>query len=226
MRILVGTSGWSYKEWKGTLLPRGSPGRRHAAALRHPAPRGGDQQLVLPHPQGEGAAGMGRPGAGGVPVRAQGLPPDHPHQPAERGRRLAGLFPPHRKRAGREARAHPVPVPPSLKKDVGRLREFLARLPRTWRAALEFRHASWFDEEVYDVLRGHDVALVAVDEDEESWPLVPTACWGYLRLRRSGYGTPTWRAGRTGSGANPGARPTPFSSTRRIVRPDRTPPSS
>jgi uncharacterized protein YecE (DUF72 family) len=77
--------------------------------------------------------------------------------------------------------------PPSLRKDVGRLREFLGRVPRTWRAALEFRHASWFDDEVYDVLRGHDAALVAVDEDEESWPLVPTASWGYLRLRRSGY---------------------------------------
>ena len=78
--------------------------------------------------------------------------------------------------------------PPSLKKDIVRLREFLVRVPRTWRAALEFRHASWFDDEVYHALRSHDVALVAVDEDEESWPLVPTASWGYLRLRRSGYG--------------------------------------
>ena len=43
---------------------------------------------------------------------------------------------------------------------------------------------------MYDALRGHDVALVAVDEDEESWPLVPTAGWGYLRLRRTGYTDP------------------------------------
>jgi uncharacterized protein YecE (DUF72 family) len=60
----------------------------------------------------------------------------------------------------------------------------------TWRAALEFRHASWFGDEVYDALREHDVALVAVDEDEREGPgapLVPTASWGYLRLRRTDY---------------------------------------
>ena len=68
-----------------------------------------------------------------------------------------------------------------------RLTDFLGRVPRTWRAALEFRHESWFDDEVYDALRGHDVALVAVDEEEGTTPLVPTASWGYLRLRRAEY---------------------------------------
>jgi uncharacterized protein YecE (DUF72 family) len=59
-------------------------------------------------------------------------------------------------------------------------------------AALEFRHSSWFDEEVYALLRSHDVALVAVDEDEAEGPgapLVATAAWGYFRLRRSAYDT-------------------------------------
>ena len=41
---------------------------------------------------------------------------------------------------------------------------------------------------MYEALRGHDVALVAVDEDEGATPLVPTAAWGYLRLRRTRYG--------------------------------------
>ena len=65
------------------------------------------------------------------------------------------------------------------------LHGFLAKVPRTWRAALEFRHDSWFDDEVYDALRAHDIALVAVDEDEQTTPLVPTASWGYLRLRKT-----------------------------------------
>ena len=70
--------------------------------------------------------------------------------------------------------------------DLARLRDFLARVPRTWRAALEFRHESWFTDEVYDALRAHDVALVAAEEDERGAgaPLVPTASWGYLRLRK------------------------------------------
>ena len=55
---------------------------------------------------------------------------------------------------------------------------------------MEFRHASWFADDVYDALRAHDVALVAVDEDEEEGPgspLVPTASWGYVRMRRGEY---------------------------------------
>jgi uncharacterized protein YecE (DUF72 family) len=83
-------------------------------------------------------------------------------------------------------------LPPTFKKDSVRLRDFLARLPKRWIAAVEFRHASWFDDEVYDLLRSHDVALVAVDEDEtegQGAPLVPTASWGYFRLRRTAYDT-------------------------------------
>ncbi len=78
--------------------------------------------------------------------------------------------------------------PPSLKKDMGRLRDFLSKVPRTWRAALEFRHQSWFDPEVYEALTAHDIALVGVDEDDGATPLVPTATWGYLRLRKTQYG--------------------------------------
>jgi uncharacterized protein YecE (DUF72 family) len=80
--------------------------------------------------------------------------------------------------------------PPSLRLDLARLESFLARVPRTWRAAMEFRHASWFTDQVYEALRAHDAALVAVDEDENEGsgaPLVPTATWGYLRLRRTEY---------------------------------------
>jgi uncharacterized protein YecE (DUF72 family) len=81
-------------------------------------------------------------------------------------------------------------LPPTFKKDSGRLQEFLTRLPRHWPAAIEFRHTSWFDEEVYDLRRARNVALVAVDGDEGEGggaPLVPTASWGYLRLRRASY---------------------------------------
>jgi uncharacterized protein YecE (DUF72 family) len=81
-------------------------------------------------------------------------------------------------------------LPPTFKKDTVRLRDFLARLPKRWVAALEFRHPSWFIDEVYDLLHTHNAALVAVDEDDgegKGAPLVPTASWGYFRLRRSGY---------------------------------------
>ena len=77
-------------------------------------------------------------------------------------------------------------TPPWLKRDVPLLKNFLALLPPGVLGAFEFRSTSWFDEEVYDLLREHDAALVAVDtgEAEKDPPLTRTANWGYARLRR------------------------------------------
>ncbi|HMC89409.1 MAG TPA: DUF72 domain-containing protein [Gemmataceae bacterium] len=79
-------------------------------------------------------------------------------------------------------------LPPFFRKDLAVLRDFLGLLPRDGQAALEFRHQSWFDDEVYAVLREHNAALCVADADSElSVPFVTTAAWGYLRLRREDY---------------------------------------
>jgi uncharacterized protein YecE (DUF72 family) len=79
-------------------------------------------------------------------------------------------------------------LPPNFRKDLPRLQRFLADVPRPARVAFEFRHASWFDDEVFDTLRTHKVALCVSDTGEEPVaPLVPTADWGYLRLRREDF---------------------------------------
>jgi len=80
-------------------------------------------------------------------------------------------------------------LPPFLKKDLSALRDFLACLPAGRRAALEFRHPSWFADDVYSALAQSNVALVGGDleEAEKSPPLVATADFGYLRLRRLDY---------------------------------------
>lgn len=80
-------------------------------------------------------------------------------------------------------------LPPNLKKDLPRLLDFLSLVPPTWKAAFEFRHPSWFDEETYGALRAHGAVLAIADaEDGDEPPLVATAGWGYLRLRRESYG--------------------------------------
>jgi uncharacterized protein YecE (DUF72 family) len=81
-------------------------------------------------------------------------------------------------------------LPPNMKKDTERLQAFLALLPARWRAAFEFRHPSWFSDDVYDALKAHNTALCVADqaEAEEATPFVATADWGYLRLRREAYG--------------------------------------
>lgn len=80
-------------------------------------------------------------------------------------------------------------LPPNLKKDLPRLRNFLALVPSRRRVALEFRNQSWFDEEVFALLRRHDASLCIADaENDLEVPFVSTASWGYLRLRRPDYG--------------------------------------
>lgn len=80
-------------------------------------------------------------------------------------------------------------LPPNMKKDLPRLEAFLAQLPDAQRTTFEFRHTSWFEDDVFDALRAKNAALCLAesDDEEKSPPLVATADWGYLRLRRAGY---------------------------------------
>lgn len=79
-------------------------------------------------------------------------------------------------------------MPPYFKKDLPRLQGFLELIPKDIRAAFEFRHESWFEEDVFTSLREHDCALCLADTDEElAVPFVATAGWGYMRLRKEKY---------------------------------------
>ncbi len=79
-------------------------------------------------------------------------------------------------------------LPPTFKQDVPLLRSFLAeQVPAGMRAAFEFRHASWFDETVYAVLREHGAALCIAESEDLETPAQATAPFGYLRLRREDY---------------------------------------
>ena len=89
-------------------------------------------------------------------------------------------------------------LPPNFKRDDERLARFVAQLPNPGTSAFEFRHASWFDEGVFDILRDRNSALCLAETDDlEDAPFVETADWAYLRLRRSAYSTnelETWAA--------------------------------
>jgi uncharacterized protein YecE (DUF72 family) len=78
-------------------------------------------------------------------------------------------------------------LPPNMKKDTTRLRGFLGLLPADRRYAIEFRHASWFDDEVFDALRERDIAFCVAEQDDFKCPVQSTASWGYLRLHRLDY---------------------------------------
>ena len=79
-------------------------------------------------------------------------------------------------------------LPPYLRKNIERLDTFLDRWPGELPAAFEFRHDSWFDEEVMDVLRQRGAAICVSDDGKLASPTVlATTCRVCFRLRREAY---------------------------------------
>jgi uncharacterized protein YecE (DUF72 family) len=190
MHIHVGTSGWSYKEWKGNFYPTdlSSDDMLRYYATRLPTVEINNSFYRIPKES------VLLEWAGQVPAGFRFV--------LKASRRITHIARLSNDDGSLEYFMRTVNVlgerlgptlfqcPPSLRKDMARLREFLARIPRTWPAAMEFRHDSWFTDEVYDALREQDIPLVAVEDEEGEGggaPLVPTASWGYLRLRRTDY---------------------------------------
>ncbi|HWE40600.1 MAG TPA: DUF72 domain-containing protein [Isosphaeraceae bacterium] len=189
MGLYVGTSGYSYKEWKGTFYPGDLPARQ---MLGYYGERFRTVEI--------NSTFYGMPKVSVLEGWAGAVPADFRFvlkapQQITHVRKLddAGdLLPPLLEGAG-ALTEHMGPLlfqlPPASKKDVARLRGFLALLPPSLRAAFEFRHPSWFDDEVLGLLRDHRAALCVADaEGDLEVPFVATADWGYLRLRRPDYG--------------------------------------
>jgi uncharacterized protein YecE (DUF72 family) len=190
MEVRVGTSGYSYKEWKGSFYPEDL---KAAGMLHYYAERLATVEInntfyrmptdsVLLHWAEQVPEGFTFVLKGSQRITHMKRLRDVADAVDYFFRTASSLGP----------KLGPVffQLPPNFKKDVVRLREFLALLPAAPPVAFEFRHESWFDDEVYDALREKQVALCAADTDEsgaEGAPIVPTASWGYLRLRRAEY---------------------------------------
>ena len=191
MKLYVGTSGYSYKEWKGPFYPEDLPEKQ---MLRFYGERFRSVEINNTFYR--------MPKASVLEGWASEVPEDflfvlkgsqritHMQRLKDAGDSVAYLL---KVAETLKERLGPLlfQLPPFLKKDAARLRDFLALLPRERRVALEFRNQSWFDEEVFGLLRAHQAALcIAEAENDLQIPFVATADWGYLRLRRPDYGDP------------------------------------
>ena len=78
-------------------------------------------------------------------------------------------------------------LPPNFKADQAVLSEFLKSLPRSVRAAFEFRHESWFTDATWDTLRERNIALCVAETEERDTPDVVTADYAYYRYRKPTY---------------------------------------
>jgi len=194
VKVHVGSSGYSYKEWKGPFYPKDLP---ESQMLRFYAERFATVEINNT---------FYRMPSRDVLARWSDETPDTFRFVLKAPQRLT-----HQKRLHDVGDALPYfldvseslgpkrgpflfQLPPNMKKDAARLEAFLALLPDDVRVAFEFRHASWFDAETEGLLRARGAALCLADvnapeDGGEALPatLVPTASWGYLRLRRVDY---------------------------------------
>ena len=194
MRMRIGTSGFSYKEWKGSFYPEDLPA---AEMLRFYAGRFSTVEInntFYRMPQASVMAGWAEQVPDGFTFALKASQRiTHRSRLKDAVDSVAFFF---QVAATLGDRLGPVlfQLPPNFKKDLPRLSAFLPSLPAGSRAAFEFRHASWFDEETYDTLRGAGAALCIAEDEDLATPLVATTGWGYLRLRRQDYGPETLAA--------------------------------
>jgi uncharacterized protein YecE (DUF72 family) len=189
MRLRVGTSGFSYTEWRGHFYPEdlksGEMLRYYASQLDSVEINNTFYRL----PRADVVAGW----ADQVPegfrfVLKASRRITHQQRLKDCADSVSYLF---KVAAILGDKLGPVlfQLPPNFRRDVARLREFLAVLPDSCQPAFEFRHESWFADDVYAVLEDRGAALCCADVDDESQcaPFKRTAEFGYLRLRRTEY---------------------------------------
>jgi uncharacterized protein YecE (DUF72 family) len=190
MKLYVGTSGFSYKEWKGNFYPEdlGGDAMLGYYASKLPSVEINNTFYRLPRPEVVESWAAQVPADFRFAVKASRRITHIKRlkNAADETDYLIRTVEALKDRLG----AILFQLPPNLPKDVPRLQAFLDLLPVGTKAAFEFRHPSWFDDEVYACLKKENAPICLADADEEPPPVVSTSNWGYLRLRRPDYKKP------------------------------------
>jgi uncharacterized protein YecE (DUF72 family) len=188
VKLLAGTSGYAFKEWKGNFYPAEMKdgGMLGHYATKFPTVEINNTFYRLPTESVllEWASQVPEPFT--FAIKASQRITHHARLKPECVDAVEYLL----KNIGSlGSRLGPVlfQLPPNLKKDLPRLRVFLDALPLRGRFTFEFRHESWFEEDVFDALRARDMALCITEQPEFASPVVATASWGYARLHKKDY---------------------------------------
>lgn len=187
-RILVGTSGFAYKEWKGTFYPEDLPAKKYLSYYAEHFSTTEINNTFYRMPTTKLTEGW------------YAEVPDGFSFTLKLSQRIT-----HFKRlknvdeemsffltsaAGLKEKLGPILVqlPPNFKKDIAVLEDFLAKFASQGRLAFEFRHDSWFDDELFDLLRKHNAAFGVVEKEEgANTPREVTGPFVYMRLRKGEY---------------------------------------
>jgi uncharacterized protein YecE (DUF72 family) len=185
---MAGTSGYAFKEWKGSFYPNElkDDGMLGFYASKFPTVEINNTFYRLPkeHVLLEWAAQVPEPFT--FAIKASQRITHHARLKPECAGAVEFLL---KNTTALGDRLGPIlfQLPPNLKKDFDRLRVFLDTLPAERRYTIEFRHESWFGEDVFGALRERDIALCVTEQPEFASPVVATASWGYVRLHRFDY---------------------------------------
>lgn len=187
MRVLVGTSGYNFPEWKGTFYPAKLPAVQMLAYYAERLHTVEINYTFYRMPNAKTVAGWAKTVPTGFTFVLKA-----PQRITHIGR-LKDVDDPLRyftetiRPLGEKLGPILVQLPPNFKQDLARLKDFLTLFPADLHCAWEFRHASWFSEDTYDALRTANAALCIADTEAGHTPLVATADFGYFRLRDEGY---------------------------------------
>jgi uncharacterized protein YecE (DUF72 family) len=189
MNLLAGASGYSFKEWKGTFYPADMKAEEMLDFYSARLPTVEINNTFYRMPKTDMLAHWAEitPPAFRFAIKASRRITHFAHIKPEAADSVAFLY---RALEALGDKRGPVlfQLPPVLKKDLPRLVAFLQLLPPDHRSAFEFRHDSWFSDDVYDALKTAGAALCLSErEDNAPPPLVETASWGYVRLRLENY---------------------------------------
>jgi len=185
--IWIGTSGYNYPEWKGSFYPADLPA---AKMLPYYAARFQTVEINYTFYRMPSAKLVGG-WAAQTPSPYQ-LTLKTPRRITHDSRlkncgELVKTFCEAAATLGDKLGALLVQLPPNLKKDLALFDAFLEELPPKVRAAFEFRHQSWLDDDVFTRLAARNLALCVADSEKMSTPVRVTADYGYFRLRDEGY---------------------------------------
>ena len=186
-RVRVGTSGYNYAEWKGSFYPKTLSAAR---MLTYYAGRFSTVEVNYTFRRMPTAKVVAGWTAAAPPSFTFVLKAPQRITHFARLGNIAeplGLFADVARTLGDRLGPLLFQLPPTFKKDTGRLAETLARVPRDLRCVFEFRHPTWFADDVYEVLRAGKAALCIADNEEGATPALATTDFGYLRLRAVKY---------------------------------------
>lgn len=187
MALFVGTSGFNYPAWKGVFYPEKTPATKFLNAYAERLPSVEINYTFRRMPTEKLLAkwsGMTPPEFRFTLKAPQRF--THFEKLASEPETVA-YFKNTALTLGPKAGALLFQLPPSFRKDIDRLETFLKMLGPGAQPAFEFRHQSWFSDDTYQCLKDHDAALCVAEDETLAAPMIATAGFGYLRLRKPDY---------------------------------------